>query len=299
MVRILTHICFYLFLITLSSTAIAEDMLIKGEAKYLGKRIGKDDFRECKGSIIKIGKGRVEKTDEKCGENGPPGPSVADSDAVDGVETGRLLAILLDAGRVTIGVNQELINDPAKGDKGFTPEVFEKQLTEQFKERSGVDLGKLKDANVPEVAKKLLPQLVSASKAVVAENQPIINKQGVGFKGFIPATFGTQAAAKFSTNSGIYLKQITNDGLLRTPKNKADDFVQAVLKKFADPSYPRQGDKIITGTVEGGKTLRVLLPLFDGKGCTPCHAAKGKEDISGYIKEGDLGGAISVELPIK
>ena len=30
-------------------------------------------------------------------------------------ETGRLLAILLDSGRVTIGRNQALLNDPTKG----------------------------------------------------------------------------------------------------------------------------------------------------------------------------------------
>src|SRR2546425_13015685 len=55
------------------------------------------------------------------------------------VETGRLLAILLDAGRVTIGANQSLINDPERGDKNFTPEVFEKQLSAKFKERANVD----------------------------------------------------------------------------------------------------------------------------------------------------------------
>src|SRR3989441_11392947 len=108
----------------------------------------------------------------------------------DAAETGRLLAILLDSGRVTVGANQALINDAEKGDKGFTPEAVEKQLVEKFKERSGVDLTNLKTANVPEMAKKLLPQQVEASKQTVAENQSIINKKGVGFKGFIPATFG-------------------------------------------------------------------------------------------------------------
>jgi general secretion pathway protein A len=221
----------------------------------------------------------------------------------DVIETGRLLAILLDAGRVTVGANQPLINDPAKGDKGFTPEVFEKQLSEKYKERAGVDLGNLKDAKVPEMAKKLLPQLVEASKSTVADNQAVINKQGVAFKGFIPATFGTQAAAKFSEKFGVYLKQTTHAGLLRNPKNKPDDFEAAVLKKFADSSYPKQGDKIISETVEGGKILRVMLPLYYGKGCLTCHGdPKGEKDISGYMKEGakegDLGGAISVQLPV-
>ena len=219
----------------------------------------------------------------------------------DAAETGRLLAILLDSGRVTVGANQALINDAEKGDKGFTPEVFEKQLVEKFKERSGVDLTNLKSANVPEMAKKLLPQLVEASKRTVAENQSTINKKGVGF---IPATFGTQAAAKFSGMAGIYLKQTTHDGLLRNPANKADGFEADVLQKFADPAYPRQGEKIVSEAADGGKTLRVMLPLFYGKGCLTCHGEpKGEKDISGYkkegAKEGDLGGAISVKLPLK
>src|SRR5215472_4830714 len=55
-------------------------------------------------------------------------------------ESGRLLAVLLDSGRVAIGRNQELINDPDKGDKGFTPEVFAQQMIALFKERTGHDL---------------------------------------------------------------------------------------------------------------------------------------------------------------
>lgn len=220
------------------------------------------------------------------------------------VETGRLLAILLDSGRVTVGVSQPLINDASKGDKGFTPEVFEKQLIEKFKARSGVDLASLKAATVPETAKTLLPELIAASKKTVANNQANINRQGVGYKGFTPAHFGTQAAAEFSVKTGIYLKQTTTDALLRNPKNKADDFEAGMLKKLSDASYPRQGDKILSETVEAGKAVRVLLPLFYGKGCLGCHGEpKGETDISGYkkegAKEGDLGGAISVKLPVK
>jgi len=232
-----------------------------------------------------------------------PGVALAGPEQ-DATETGRLLAILLDSGRVTVGANLALINDAEKGDKGFTPEVFEKQLVEKFKERSGVDLTNLKTANVPETAKKLLPQLVEASKQTVSENQPTINKKGVGFKGFIPATFGTKAAAKFTAKAGIYLKQTTHEGLLRNPANKADEFEAGVLKTFADAAYPRQGEKIISEAADGGKTLRVMLPLFYGKGCLACHGEpKGEKDISGYkkegAKEGDLGGAISVKLPLK
>ena len=222
----------------------------------------------------------------------------------DTIETGRLLAVLLDSGRGVLAANQPLINDASKGDKGFTADVFEKQLQEKFKARSGVDLTNLGGASIPERAKKLLPELVEASKQTVTKSQETINKAGVGYKGFTPAHFGTQAASAFSAKTGVYLKQTTTEGLLRNPNNKADDYEAAVLKKFADASYPRQGDKIIGEGVENGKSVRVMLPLFYAKGCLTCHGEpKGEKDISGYkkegAKEGDLGGAISVKLPDK
>ena len=219
--------------------------------------------------------------------------------ADDPVETGRLLAVLHDSGRVTVGANQPLINDPDKGDKGFTPEVFATQVTTKFKERAKVDLDNLKNEKVPELAKKLLPQLIDAMKQTVADYQPVINRPGVGFKGFIPATFGTQAAAKFRAKTGVYLKQTQNPP--RNPKNTPDEFELKILAKFADPSYPRQGEKILSENVDGGKATRVMLPLFMLKGCLPCHGEpKGEKDISGYMregaKEGDLAGAISVKI---
>ena len=223
----------------------------------------------------------------------------ADSDAV---EAGRLLAVLQDSGRVTIGANQPLINDPDKGDKGFTPDVFEKQVTDKFKDRAKVNIADLKNEKIPELAKKLLPQLIDAMKSTVADYQPVINRPGVGFKGFIPATFGTQAAAKFRAKTGVYLKQTQNPS--RNPKNAPDDFELKALAKFAEASYPRQGEKIISESVDGGKAVRIMLPLFYGKGCLPCHGEpKGEKDISGYMKEGakegDSGGAISVKLMLK
>lgn len=228
-------------------------------------------------------------------------PAFANPDAI---ETGRLLAVLLDSGRGVLAANQPLINDASKGDKGFTADVFEKQLQEKFKARAGVDLAALAGAKVPDQAKKLLPELVEASKQTVTKNQALINKAGVGYKGFTPAHFGTQTSAAFSAKTGVYMKQTTTDALLRNPSNKADEFEATILKKFADPGYPRQGDKIISEGVDGGKSLRVLLPLFYGKGCLGCHGEpKGETDISGYkkegAKEGDLGGAVSVKLSLK
>ena len=49
-----------------------------------------------------------------------PGVAPANSEVAI-VETGRLLATLLDAGRVTVGRNQGLLNDPSRGDKELHP----------------------------------------------------------------------------------------------------------------------------------------------------------------------------------
>ena len=220
----------------------------------------------------------------------------------DAVETGRLLAVLLDSGGATIGENQLLIDDSNKGDKGFTAHVFEKQLIEQFKDRTKINLADLGNENVPKLAKKLLPVLIDAMKQTVDDFQPVINRQGIGFKGFIPATFGTHAAAKFRAKTGVYLKQAKISP--RNSSNSPDEFETKILKEFTNPNFPRQGDMIVSETMDGSKLVRVMLPLFYRKSCLLCHGEpKGEKDITGYMKEGakedDVGGAISVKLTLK
>jgi general secretion pathway protein A len=218
-------------------------------------------------------------------------------------ESGRLLALLLDSGREAIGRNQELINDPDKGDKGFTPEVFAEQTIALFKERTGHDLTNPAAAQVPAMAKPLLERLLEESKKTVATYQTVINMKGMKYKGLIPATFGTETGTRFQARSGVYLKQTAPEPLVRNPKNKPDTFETDFMQKMADPSFPRNGEQVLSQTVEEGKSLRVLLPLFYGKTCLSCHGSpKGERDITGYpregAQEGELGGAISVKLPV-
>ncbi len=221
----------------------------------------------------------------------------------DAVETGRLLAILLDSGRVTVGANQELINDGTKGSKDFTPEVFEQQLLTVFKERTGIDLTDLPHSTAPTMANPLLARLLEESKKTIASYQVVINMQGIKYKGLIPATFGTETAARFQSWSGVYLKQTAPSQIIRNLKNKPDQYETSAFQRFADPNFIRQRDGVISDVVEDGKSLRVMLPLFYRKACLSCHGEpKGERDISGYpregAKEGDLGGAISVKLPL-
>ena len=217
-------------------------------------------------------------------------------------ETARLLAKLLKAGRAVIEQNQQLIDDPQKGDKGLTPEVFEQQLIQEFRQQTGLDLSKLHSTpasfSMPPQAKEMLPAFVLASKEVIREAQVVINQRGIGYKNFIPATYGSRAAARFSKQSHVRLKQTTLHP--RNPKNEPDDYEASVLKWLA--GRPR-AESYVSELADEGRTLRVMMPIYYQKDCLACHGEpKGDLDISGYPKEGyregDLAGAITVVTPL-
>lgn len=215
-------------------------------------------------------------------------------------ETARLVAVLLDCGRVVVGRAQPAINNPRLEDKGFSSSVFESQLRKEFLARTGYDLRNLAPAPMPDQAKPLLVRLAFFMQKAVQEVQPDINKKGIGFKGFIPATFATKVAEAFSKDTGVKLRQIGPPGVEpRNPSNKPDDQEEQALLAM-QKSHPRAGDHVVEQALPNSG-VRVLLPLFYTKQCLSCHGKpKGQIDISGYekegFKEGDLGGAISVVL---
>jgi len=226
------------------------------------------------------------------------------SEPQEATETARLLAILLDAGRVTIARNQDLINDSSRADKGFSPEVFEKQVIEEFRERTGLSLSGIDNEKVPPMAKPLLSKLLEESKKTIAYQQVVINIPGVRYKGLIPATFGTETAHRFQNWSGVYLKQTAPRSLVRNPNNAPDSYEQDVLDRMTVRSRDTNSNGVISEVVDQGKAVRLLLPLFYGKSCLTCHGEpKGERDISGYpregAREGDLGGAISVRISLQ
>lgn len=213
-------------------------------------------------------------------------------------ETAYLLASLLDAGRIVIDRNQSLIDDPHRGDKGFTPEVFEAQVVREFRARTGVDLSRPGSATIPSWATELLLGLLEASKEVVADAQLVINQRGVGYKNFIPATFGSQAAFRFSRRSHIRLKQTALHP--RNLKNTPDAHETEILRRLADQPAPASP---VSELVDNGTALRLVAPIYYEKDCLKCHGEPaGEEDISGYPREGkhegELAGAISVTIPL-
>ena len=210
--------------------------------------------------------------------------------------TAHYLTTLLNVGRLIVERHQPLINDPQKGDKGFTPDFFEREVFDEFFRQTSIDL-KRPPAQFPALAKELLPILLESGKHVVADAQLVINQRGIGYKNFIPATFGSQAARKFSNHSQVKMKQTTLNP--RNLKNTPDAYEEQVLKRLATQSA---SNNPVTEWVDDGKTLRVLTPIYYSHDCLVCHGSpQGILDISGYpregAREGDLAGAISVQIP--
>jgi type II secretory pathway predicted ATPase ExeA len=259
-----------------------------------------------------IGTDQLLARDTRHTDSVPPARLVSELDAKEGndlspaermelVETARLLAVLLDSGRVVVGRAQSTINNPRIEDKGFSSSVFEGQLRKEFQTRTRHDLHNLAVAPMPESAKPLLLRLAFFMQKAVHDVQPDINKKGIGFKGFIPATFGTQVAHSFSKDTGLKLRQIGPPGTEpRNPNNKPNEQEKQLLYAV-QKNHPRVGDHIVQQQLADSRGVRVMLPLFYSKQCLTCHGSpKGEVDISGYekegFKEGDLGGAISIVL---
>ena len=212
-------------------------------------------------------------------------------------KTAQHLATLLNVGRLIVERNQTLINDPRIGDKGFTPEVFEHEVVDEFMRQTTIDLKQL-PSDLFSLAKELLPMLLQSSKEVVADVQFVINQRGIGFKNFVPATFGSQAARKFSNRSHVKIKQTALNP--RNLKNTPDAYEENVLKRLA--MQPAVETSIIEW-IDNGTTLRSVTPIYYSQDCLACHGKpRGILDISGYpregAQEGDLAGAISIQIPV-
>jgi len=212
-------------------------------------------------------------------------------------KTAQHLATLLNVGRLIVERNQTLINDPRIGNKGFTPEVFEHEVVDEFIRQTNIDLKDL-TAHLSSLAKELLPVLLQSSKEVVADAQLVINQRGIGYKNFVPATFGSQAARKFSNRSYVKIKQTALNP--RNLKNTPDAYEENLLKRLAtQPAL----DTSVTEWIDNETTLRAVTPIYYSQDCLVCHGnPKGILDISGYpregAQEGDLAGAISIQIPV-
>ena len=211
------------------------------------------------------------------------------------------LAEFLRSARTVISQNQDLINDPTKGDKGLTGDKVLADATVIYIEQTGEDPALVDPASREG---RLLSAQMDAIREVMAENQGTINAPDVGFKGFIPAIFARLVNEKFEEKAGdeARVKVTAPEELVRNRKARPDAWEMEVLvDKFEHPDWPKGQAYSEVVTIDGRTAFRLIMPEYYKASCLSCHGEPaGEMDVTGYPKEGgkegDLGAAISVTL---
>jgi len=217
------------------------------------------------------------------------------------LKTALLLAEILRAARTEIASQQTVINDESIGNKGITGEVVLKSVLKRLD-----DSGKLSAVSNPanDREAELIKAQLDSIQEILDENQGLINKHGIGFKGFVPAVFAQLSNERFGEKVGnlAEIKVTAPLDLVRNRKARPDKWENDVIEsRFKSADWSR-GD-LFSEEAEGkhGYAFRVMVPEYYGDACLACHGSpKGEVDVTGYPKEGgqtgDLGGSISITL---
>lgn len=211
------------------------------------------------------------------------------------------LAEMLRAGRTVVSNNQDRINDPAVGNKGLTAEVVVAEAIGIYRKRTGTDPMALDPSSRHG---RLLRAQIDSIAEVVSNNQTTLNAEGVGFKGFIPATFARLVNEAFGSRmaSEAEVKVTAPRALVRNRKTRPDAFeAEVIATRLLANDWPKGQIFAADAEAKGRQAYRVLVPEYYGASCLSCHGApKGEVDLTGYPKEGgkegDLGGVISLTL---
>jgi len=208
------------------------------------------------------------------------------------------LAHMLQAARSVISDNQDLINDPAVGNKGLTGAVVLARSVAAYRAATGSDplAGTSRES-------RLLRSQMDAIVEVVDANQSSLNVRGVGFKAFIPAVFARLVDEAFTRRAGgeASIKVTAPLDLVRNRKSRPDSFETSVIGRFLAPGWTRGASFEAMAQEDGRPVYRMLVPEYYTPSCLSCHGTpKGSLDITGYPREGadvgDLGGVISITL---
>lgn len=212
------------------------------------------------------------------------------------------LAKMLQSARAVISRHQDDINDPKRGDKGLTAEAVLGEADANYKAATGIDPASY-DPSTRQG--RMLKAQRDAIAEVMNDNQAIINREGVGFKGFIPATFARLVNEAFArrVEDGATIKVTAPPELVRNRKARPDDWeIEVIKSRFLKSDWKTGTPYAETVDVKGKPAFRMMVPEYYVASCLTCHGGpKGTLDITGYPREGaaehDLGGVISVTLP--
>ena len=221
--------------------------------------------------------------------------------ADDDKATAESLAAMLRAGRTVISLHQATINNPDIGDKGLTGRSVLAEAMGVYQKAMGIDPTSLDPAS--RQGRLLRAQMDAIAEAVDA-NQDTLNKKGVGFKGFIPSTFGRLVNEGFNKRAigDAEVKVTAPPDLIRNRKATPDAWETDVIRtRLQSETWPKGQPYSDVTTTKGRQAFRIAVPEYYAASCLACHGGpKGEMDLTGYPKEGrkegDLGGVISITL---
>ena len=231
----------------------------------------------------------------------PQLPRPANAANIDDKEMAIKLANLLRAGRNVVSTNQPLINDPDIGEKNFTGDKLVAEAETIYAKRTGSPLTM---DGLSERDRRLVAAQKEAMLRIVEQHQSDINKEGVGFKGFIPAVFARLVNEEFEVLAGseARVRVTAPTNLVRNRKSRPDAWEREVLEtRLLADDWPKGQYYTERVDFEGRPAFRMLFPEYYRASCLSCHGQpQGELDITGYPKEGgkegDLGGAISIVI---
>ena len=229
----------------------------------------------------------------------PAPPVMAQNEAESAL--GNRLAAVLRAGRSVISNKQELINDPAIEDKGLTGAAFLDYVTEAYVSANGAPPVV---PSMSETERRLTEAQLTSMVEVIDESQTVINAEGLGFKGFIPAVFARLVNERFAQKAAdeALVKVTAPTDLVRNRMARPDEWENMVIEgKFRSGDWSTGEAYDENVSVNGKSAFRMLIPEYYAESCLACHGGpKGETDVTGFPKEGgregELAGAISIVL---
>jgi len=148
---------------------------------------------------------------------------------------------------------------------------------------------------------QILSQEMGAAWKFIEENQDLIDTDSDGsynFKGIYCALAGKSIAARFSEETGYVIRYIST-----TPRDE-----EAYPDYFESKAYEAFSEGLLEyfgiSEYEGEDVFRFVTPILVEESCLRCHGDPiGETDMTGYpkegLREGDIGGAISIIMPIQ
>ena len=227
--------------------------------------------------------------------------SAQSTPAADDSQISNGLATMLRAARTVISKNQDRINDASIGDKGLDAKKVLGETIAIYRQSSEVDPGAI---DTDSLQGRLIHMQMESIAEVMEVHQETINRQGVGFKGFIPAVFARLVNEAFGRRAAgvAEIKVTAPPQLLRNPKVQPDPWeLEVIQSQLLSPSWQKNQPYSAIVEKNGKQAQRTLMPEYYGRSCLACHGdPQGEIDITGFPKEGahegDLGGIISITL---